>query len=460
MPDTAKTNDFITRLFINHLCDEYRKHNFIDPKFYKDDDVKRGLRNANGTGVIAGLSQIGDVVGYKLVDGERIPVPGELYYRGYKLTDLIDGFTKENIYGFEEVSYLLLFGHLPTRDELNFYFETMGALRTLPEHYLQSEIIGSPSPDIMNKMARLTLGLYSFDESPDDTSLENLMRQGMALIARFPTLLAYSYQAKRYFYDKKSLYLHFPHDNQSTAESILRVVRSNKQFTPEEAKLLDLLLVIHAEHGGGNNSAFTCRVVSSSGTDTYAAVASALCSLKGPLHGGANIRVMEMFEDIKANAGNWHNENVVADYLTKMLKKEAGDRSGLIYGLGHPIYTLSDPRAVILKENARRLAEEKGFGEEFKLAETIERIAPELMKSVRGITKPICANVDFYSGLVYKTLDIPVELYTPLFACARIAGWIAHRIEEISTNARIIRPAYRVVYDQQPYVNIDERTTM
>ena len=283
------------------------------------------------------------------------------------------------------------------------------------------------------------------------------MRQGMALIARFPTLLAYAYQAKRYFYDRKSLHLHFPHDNQSTAESILRVVRSNKQFTPEEAKLLDLCLVIHAEHGGGNNSAFTCRVVSSSGTDTYAAIASALSSLKGPLHGGANIRVMKMFQDIKENAGDWHDEGAVADYLTKMLKKEAGDRSGLIYGLGHPIYTMSDPRALILKENARRLAEEKGFGDDFRLAEMIERLAPELMKSVRGISKPICANVDFYSGIVYETLGIPVELYTPLFAAARIASWIAHRIEEISANARIIRPAYRVVYDPQPYISIDKR---
>ena len=446
-----------TRAFITNLCDEYRKHNFIDPKLYNDPEVKRGLRNANGTGVIAGLSQIGDVVGYVLKDGQPVPVPGELYYRGYSLTDLIDGFTRENIYGFEEVSYLLLFGHLPTRDDLEFFFEALGALRTLPEHYLQSHIIGAPSPDIMNKMARLTLGLYSFDENPDDTSLENLMRQGMELIARFPTLLAYSYQAKRYFYDKKSLHLHFPHDNQSTAESILRVVRANKQFTEEEARLLDLCLVIHAEHGGGNNSAFTCRVVSSSGTDTYAAIASALCSLKGPKHGGANIKVMEMFEDIKANAGNWRSESAVADYLAKMLRCEAGDGSGLIYGLGHPIYTISDPRAIILKENARRLAEQRGLGDDFHLAETIERIGPEIMKTVRGIDKNICANVDFYSGLVYKTVDIPVELFTPLFAAARIAGWIAHRIEEVSGNARIIRPAYRVVYEPRPYVEIADR---
>ena len=447
-----------TSQFITNLCEEYRKHNFIDPKLYNDPEVKRGLRNANGTGVIAGLSQIGDVVGYKLENGQPVPVPGKLYYRGYSLTDLINGFTRENSYGFEEVSYLLVFGHLPTKDDLEFFFEALGALRTLPEHYLQSQIIGAPSPDIMNKMARLTLGLYSFDDNPDDTSLENLMRQGMELIARFPTLLAYSYQAKRYFYDKKSLHLHFPHDNQSTAESILRVVRSNKQFTEEEARLLDLCLVIHAEHGGGNNSAFTCRVVSSTGTDTYAAIASALCSLKGPKHGGANIKVMEMFEDIKANAGNWKDEGAVADYLVKMLRGEAGDGSGLIYGLGHPIYTLSDPRAVILKENARRLAEEKGFGDDFHLAETIERLAPDLMKTVRGIDKNICANVDFYSGLVYKTLDIPVELFTPLFAAARIAGWIAHRIEEVSGNARIIRPAYRVVYDPRPYVDIKDRT--
>ena len=446
-----------TKQFITDLCEEYRKHNFIDPQLYKDPEVKRGLRNANGTGVIAGLSQIGDVVGYRIEDEQLVPIPGELYYRGYRLSDLIDGFTQEDIYGFEEVSYLLLFGHLPTRPQLDFFFDALGALRSLPEHYLQNQIIGSPSPDIMNKMARLTLGLYSYDNNPDDTSLENLMRQGMELIARFPTLLAYSYQAKRYFYDKKSLHLHFPHDNQSTAESILRAVRSDKRFTREEAKLLDLCLVIHAEHGGGNNSAFACRVVSSSGTDTYAAVAAALCSLKGPLHGGANIQVMHMLDDIKENAGNWHNEGAVADYLAKMLRREAGDRSGKIYGLGHPVYTISDPRAIILKENARRLAEEKGFGDDFALAEMVERLAPELMKSVRGIDKNICANVDMYSGLVYKTLGIPVELYTPLFAAARIAGWIAHRIEEISANARIIRPAYRVVYDKRPYISIDQR---
>ena len=446
-----------TKQFITDLCEEYRKHNFIDPQLYKDPEVKRGLRNANGTGVIAGLSQIGDVVGYRIEDEQLVPIPGELYYRGYRLSDLIDGFTQEDIYGFEEVSYLLLFGHLPTRPQLDFFFDALGALRSLPEHYLQNQIIGSPSPDIMNKMARLTLGLYSYDNNPDDTSLENLMRQGMELIARFPTLLAYSYQAKRYFYDKKSLHLHFPHDNQSTAESILRAVRSDKRFTREEAKLLDLCLVIHAEHGGGNNSAFACRVVSSSGTDTYAAVAAALCSLKGPLHGGANIQVMHMLDDIKENAGNWHNEGAVADYLAKMLRREAGDRSGKIYGLGHPVYTISDPRAIILKENARRLAEEKGYCDDFALAEMVERLAPELMKSVRGIDKNICANVDMYSGLVYKTLGIPVELYTPLFAAARIAGWIAHRIEEISANARIIRPAYRVVYDKRPYISIDQR---
>ncbi|MBE6935381.1 MAG: citrate synthase [Ruminococcaceae bacterium] len=443
--------------FISNLCKEYLKNNQIDPSYYSDPAVKRGLRNANGTGVIAGLSQIGDVVGYELRDGERISVPGRLYYRGYNLEDLIDGFTKEGRYGFEEVSYLLLFGALPRADQLKYITDQFGVLRQLPRFFTEDHILSAPSRNIMNKLARSTLGLYCYDDNPDDTSLENLMRQGMELIARFPLFLAYAYQAKRHFFDHKSLHIHFPHDNQSTAESILRAVRSDKQFTEEEAKLLDLCLVLHAEHGGGNNSTFACRVCSSSGTDTYAAISAALASLKGPLHGGANIAVVEMFEDIQKNVQNWNDEGEVADYLAKMLRKEAGDRSGKIYGMGHPIYTVSDPRAVILKANARRLAEKNGYGEEFKLIETVERLSPEVFAHVKGSTKPMCANVDMYSGLVYKTLGIPTELYTPLFAAARISGWIAHRIEEICGNSRIIRPAYRVVYDARSYVPMDER---
>ena len=442
---------------IASLCEEYRKNNRIDPALYRDPEVKRGLRNANGTGVIAGLSQIGDVVGYELRDGERISVPGKLYYRGYNLEDLIDGFSKEGRYGFEEISYLLLFGKLPTEDQLQFMKDQLGAMRRLPDFFTEDMILKSPSPNIMNKMARSTLSLYSYDDNPDDVSLENLMRQGMELIARFPVLLAYAYQAKRHYFDNKSMHIHFPHDDQSTAESILRAIRSDKHFTPEEARLLDLCLVIHAEHGGGNNSTFTCRVVSSSGTDTYAAIGAALSSLKGPLHGGANIAVMNMFDDIKRNVKNWDDEGEVADYLSKLLRKEAGDHSGLIYGMGHPIYTISDPRAQILKANARNLAEQRGLGDVFHLMETVERLTPELFAKIKGSDKPMCANVDFYSGLVYQTLNIPVELYTPLFAAARISGWIAHRIEEVCGNARIIRPAYRVVYNKQRYVPIGAR---
>lgn len=443
--------------FILSLCEEYKKNNRIDPALYNDPEVKRGLRNANGTGVIAGLSQIGDVVGYDLINGERAGIPGKLYYRGYDLESLINGFIKEDRYGFEEVSYLLMFGKLPAPAQFKYFSDQLGLLRQLPDFFTEDHILRSPSSDIMNKMARCILGLYSYDSDPDDTSLENLMRQGMELIARFPMLLAHAYQAKRHFFDKKSLHIHFPHDNHSTAESILRAVRSDKQFTPEEARLLDLCLVLHAEHGGGNNSTFACRVVSSSGTDTYAAISSAISSLKGPLHGGANIAVMKMFDDIRANVPNWTNEGAVADYLAKMLRREAGDGSGLIYGMGHPVYTVSDPRAIILKDNARSLAEQKGYGDEFRLFETVEKLTPEIFAKVKGNNKPMCANVDMYSGLIYKTLDIPPELYTPLFAAARISGWIAHRIEEVCGNSRIIRPAYRVVYDTRDYIPMDAR---
>jgi citrate synthase len=333
----------------------------------------------------------------------------------------------------------------------------LGLLRSLPKYFTEDMILKSPSSNIMNKMARCTLGLNSYDDNPDDTSLENLMRQGMELIARFPIMLAYAYQAKRHFYDHKSLHIHFPHGNQSTAESILRAVRSNKKFTKEEAKLLDLCLVVHAEHGGGNNSTFACRVASSSGTDTYAAIASALASLKGPLHGGANISAMHMIDDIRANVPNWQDDGAIRDYLAKLLRKEAGDRSGLIYGMGHAVYTISDPRVKILKENARRLADEKGTGDELRLIESVERLAPEVFADVKGSDKPLCANLDLYSGFVYRTLDIPEELFTPIFAAARISGWIAHRIEEVYTSSRIIRPAYRVVYDKRDYVAMSLR---
>lgn len=445
-----------TQSYLTKLCDEYKANNRIDFELYEAQNVKRGLRNADGTGVLTGLTLIGDVVGYSLKDGYT-PIPGKLYYRGYDLNSLVDGYQKEGRHGFEEISYLLLFGQLPTKEQLDVYTHTLALLRFLPEHFTEDLILKSPGNNIMNVMARGTLGLYAYDESPEDTSLENIIRQCMELVARFPVLLSYAYQAKKHFFDRKSLYLHFPKDNQSTAESILRTLRRDKQFTKEEAFLLDLCLTVHAEHGGGNNSTFACRVAASTGTDTYSAIASAIGSLKGPRHGGATIKSSEMLEDIKANVTNIHDEGQVADYLVKMLNKEAGDRSGLIYGMGHAVYTVSDPRAVLLKTQARALANEKGFGDILELAETVERLTPELFEKIKGNKKQICANVDLYSGIVYKTLGIPQELYAPIFATARIAGWVAHRIEEITTSARIIRPAYLSVCDTREYVSMKDR---
>jgi len=443
--------------FLHSLCDEYKKYNHIDTALYNNNNVKRGLRNADGTGVVAGLTNIGNVHGYIIDEGDIVPVPGKLYYRGIDLEQLVNGFLAEDRFGFEETSYLLLFGHLPTEAQLKTFNDTLAEMRYLPEFFTEDQILRAPSPNIMNKMARATLGLYTYDENPDDTSIENMMRQGMELIARFPMILAHAYQAKRHFYDKASLHIHFPKGNQSTAESILRTIRSDKKYTMEEAKLLDLCLVLHAEHGGGNNSAFACRVLSSSGTDTYAAISAALGSLKGPLHGGANAKVIAMFEDIRANVRDWKDEDEVMNYLKKMINKEAGDHSGKIYGMGHAVYTLSDPRAVILKKNARSLAEANGRGDELNLMELVEKLAPIALAQTKGGKKKICANVDLYSGFVYETLGIPQELYTPLFAAARIAGWIAHRMEEVTTNARIMRPAYKSVCPVEGYVPMKER---
>jgi len=443
--------------FMRDFCEEYRRNNHIDPQLYINNNVKRGLRNADGTGVLAGLTRIGDVVGYDIRNGVYTPVEGKLYYRGYDLEDLVQGYMTGGRYGFEEISFLLLFGELPSKEQLDAFTDLLSNLRFLPEYFTEDLILKSPSPNIMNKMARATLGLYSYDSNPDDMSLENLMRQGIELVARFPMLLAYAYQAKRHFYDRDSLTIHFPKNDQSTAESILRTLRDDKTFTREEALLLDLCMVIHAEHGAGNNSTFTTRVVSSTGSDTYSAIAAAVGSLKGPRHGGANIKASDMIGNIMQNVKNWDDEGEVADYLTKILKKEAYDRSGLVYGMGHAIYTLSDPRAKLLKNQARSLTEKKGFGDEFRLIETVERLTPELFYKIKGSDKKICANMDLYAGIVYKTLGIPQELYTPLFAASRISGWIAHRIEEMTTNARIIRPAYQTVSPLRSYVPMEER---
>lgn len=432
-------------------------NNKIDFELYDKFGVKRGLRNKNGTGVLAGLTEIGDVIGYKLEDGEKIPAEGHLLYRGIDVENIVDGFQSEGRYGFEEACYLLLFGSLPTESELREFNEILGESREIPEGFTEDMILKAPSPNIMNKLARSVLATYSYDDNPDDTSIENMLRQCIELIARFPILVAYAFQAKSHYYDNKSLYIHNTTRNLSTAENFLHMLRVDNKFTKSEAELLDLCLVLHAEHGGGNNSAFTARVVSSSGTDTYSAVAAAIGSLKGPKHGGANNKVRQMMDDIKDNIEDWEDKKEIEDYLTKILKKEANDGSGLIYGMGHAIYTISDPRAVMLKKKAHQLAIEKDMMKEFDLYEAIENLAPEVFAKVKGSSKDICANVDFYSGFVYSMLQIPPELYTPIFAIARIGGWCAHRIEEFYGANRIIRPAYKNITEPREYKNLNKR---
>ena len=444
--------------FMDSLCGEYRRHNQIDPADYERYQVKRGLRNPDGTGVMAGVTQIGSVMGYYVQDGERVPAPGKLIYRGIDVEALIDGFVGEGRFGFEETAYLLLMGSLPTRAQLEGFQALLNHHHTLPPMFTEDMIIKAPSPDVMNKLARSVLALYSYDENPDDMSLPNQLRQAVQLIARVPTIVAHAFAVKRHYYDNESLYIHRPQPELGVAENFLYSVRHDNQFTRQEARLLDLCLVLHAEHGGGNNSAFACRVLSSSGTDIYSAIAAAVGSLKGPRHGGANRKVMEMFRYIEEEVRDWADEDEVRAFLAKLLRKEAGDRSGLIYGMGHAIYTLSDPRAVILKKFARKLARTKGMEEEFRLYETVERLAPEMLLTVKGEEKVVCANVDLFSGMVYKMMGIPQELYTPLFAVARIVGWCAHRIEEVyQPGNRIIRPAYKAVAPMGTFVPLDQR---
>ena len=444
--------------FIEDICGEFEEHTQISPRYYGKYDVKRGLRNQDGTGVMAGVTMIGNVKGYVMEDGEKTPVPGRLLYRGINVEELIQGFAGEGRFGYEETAYLLMFGALPTQAELERFREILAFFRTLPPNFTEDMILTAPSADIMNKLARSVLALYSYDPDPDNNTLPMEMHQALRLIARFPVIVAHAYAAKRHYFDRDSLYLHLPQPELSVAENFLYSVRQDNRFTPEEARLLDLCLVLHMEHGGGNNSAFACRVLSSSGTDIYSAIAAAVGSLKGPKHGGANMRVMAMFDDIEANVKDWRDEGEVADYLARILKKEAGDGSGLIYGMGHAIYTMSDPRAVILKQFARGMAEKKGMLEEFELFETVERLTPGVFREVTGSEKAMCANVDMYSGLVYKMMDIPPELYTPLFAIARIVGWCAHRVEEVyNPYGRIIRPAYKAVGPKRSFVSLAER---
>ena len=447
-----------SRDFIESLCGEFQRNNQINPSYYEKWDVKRGLRNADGTGVMVGVTQIGNVRGYYMQDGERVPMDGQLIYRGIRVTDLIHGFVSENRFGFEETAYLLLFGALPTREQMEQFTSILNQYHTLPPNFTEDMIIKAPSHDIMNKLARSVLALYSYDSDPDNNSLPFELDQSLRLIARCPTIVAHAFAVKKHYFDNDSLYLHRPQPGLSVAENFLYSLRRDNQFTEDEAKLLDLCLVLHMEHGGGNNSAFACRVLSSAGTDIYSAIAAAVGSLKGHRHGGANKKVMEMFNCIKDNVSDWKNDDQIRDILAKLIRKEAGDRSGLIYGMGHAIYTLSDPRAVLLKQFARNVAIKKGMLDELELLESVERLTPEVFAAEKGYSKVMCANVDLYSGLVYKMLDIPPELYTPLFAIARMVGWCAHRVEEVYySDNRIIRPAYKAVAPSRSFVPMEQR---
>ncbi len=419
--------------------------------------VKRGLRESDGSGVMAGVTKIANAHGYMMYEGDRIADEGKLEFRGYEISELINNFVREDRYGFEECAFLLFFGHLPTAEQLESFTSLLAAYRHLPPRFTEDIIMKAPSMSIMNKMASSTLSLYAYDENPDDTSLENMLRQSMEILARLPVIAAQSYAVYQNAFHDKSLNIHNPKDSLSTAQNFLRVLRPYKNYTEEEARLLDLCLCVHAEHGGGNCSTFTCRVLSSSGSDTYSAISSAIGALKGPRHGGANLKVKEMLDCIKENVADIYNDDEMSAFLLKLLRGEAGDGSGLIYGMGHAIYTISDPRAVMLKTYAKKLAYEKGFGDEYALLEQIERLTPEVFRDYKGIDKPMCANVDLYSGLVYKMLDIPTEMYTPLFAIARVAGWCAHRMEEFTTAGKIMRPAYKCITRPKEYTALDER---
>lgn len=445
--------------YIELILNRHEDFAKIPKHYYSEYNVKRGLRNADGTGVLAGLTSIGEVRGYVIDDGEKSPIEGELRYRGISVEDIVNNGKGEDGFGFEEVIFLLIFGYLPKKEEMDGFIKMLAENRKLPDGFAEDMILKAPSHNIMNKLARSVLALYSYDEyNPDDISTGALLRQSLELIARFPTLIAYAYSAKRHYYDGKSLILHNPNPKLSTAENFLYMIRPDHKYTVEEAKILDLALILHAEHGGGNNSAFSIRVLSSSNTDTYSAIAAAIGSLKGPKHGGANEKTLAMMKEIKENVKNWSDEDEVYNYLCKIVNKEAGDGSGLIYGIGHAIYTLSDPREVLLKESARGLAESLGKTDEFELYNLIERTAPRVFEDVKGITSPMPANVDFYSGFIYQMLGLPEELYTPIFAMARIVGWCAHRIEEVLTGGKIVRPAYKSIAKRSDYVPMNKRT--
>ncbi len=440
-----------------HLSELSKKSSYIDPELYTKYDVKRGLRDLNGKGVLVGITEISEVNSTKIVDGKSVPCDGELYYRGYNVQDLIAELPDDCFFGFEECTYLLLFGKLPNKQELSEFCELLSNYRSLPQNFVRDVIMKKPSKDMMNALARGVLTLYSYDEVPDDTSEANVLRQCLQLISMFPLLSVYSYQTYRHYYNGESLIIHPPKKEYSTAENILHCLRDDSKFTPLEAKLLDVALILHMEHGGGNNSTFTTHLVSSSGTDTYSAIAAAIGSLKGPKHGGANIKVVKMFADMKEQVKDWTSEEEVGNYLRDLLDKKAFDKAGLIYGMGHAVYSLSDPRAVTFRSFVERLSEEKGYEKEFALYSLVERLAPEIIAEKRKIYKGVSPNVDFYSGFVYQMLDLPMELYTPIFAIARIAGWSAHRMEEVCHKGKIMRPAYMTVCPHKEVTPMDER---
>ena len=458
MQAEQSANPEIDASVLKGYADQIRATGKIEPALYEKYNVKRGLRNSDGTGVLVGLTRIGNVHGYVISESEKIPVHGQLLYRGIDVNDFVQGFQGEKRFGFEECSYLLLFGELPNEDQLKEWNELLDSHRRLPDGFKESAIIRAPGKDLMNSIARAVLMAYIYDPTPDKLDIETTLLQSIEMIAQFPTIAAYAYQAKAHYHMGQSLMVRYPEKGKSTAENFLMLIREDGIYTPLEAELLDLCLVLHAEHGGGNNSAFTTHVVTSSFTDSYAAIAAATLALKGSRHGGANLRVMRQMREIKENVEHWDNEGEVADYLLKILDKKAGDGTGLIYGLGHAIYTLSDPRANMLHEKARELAKVKGRDEELRLYEIIEKIGPEIFNRNRAKPRDLCANVDFYSGFVYDMLNIPLDLYTPIFAVSRVVGWCAHRIEELLNGGPIIRPAYKALFEQRPYRPMAERT--
>ena len=443
-------------VYINELAKVASHKAKIEPELYGKYNVKRGLRNNDGTGVLVGLTEVGEVMSYFMDDGDRVPVDGRLYYQGYEVTDLVNGFYKKR-FGYEEIAFLLITGDLPTEQELKDFRALLSSMRPLPEGFTEDMILKAPSPDVMNKLARSVLASYSYDPNPDSLELKNVMRQCVELIARFPVMIAYGYMARLHYVEHKSLFLHSPVPEYSTAENLLHLIRPDGKFTELEATILDLALVLHAEHGGGNNSSFVTHAVSSTGTDTYSAIAAAVGSLKGPQHGGASNKAYAMMSDLRKTVNNWKDEGAVKDYLARIIRKEAFDKSGLIYGIGHAVYTLSDPRTRILKQHAQELAEVTGNTEIFDLYTMVERVAPDVFHEVKKNDKIMCANVDYYAGFIYSMLGIPPELFTPIFASARIAGWSAHRIEEVVTGGRIMRPAYKCVSKRREYIPAEQR---